>query len=50
MKIELTEEQIQILYKLIVQSNWNGQHLEIAKELKDKLGKAVEEIVKENNE
>ena len=45
MKVDLTEEQIKILYQVVVQSNWNGQQLERALELKNLLGKKVEEIL-----
>lgn len=49
MKIELTEEQIKILYQLVVQFNWNGQQLEQALELKYLLGKKVEEVLGEEH-
>ena len=48
MKIELTEEQLEMLYKLVVQSNWNGQVLDQAKELRDLLGKEIEKELEKN--
>ena len=48
MKIELTETQLKLLYQLVVKSNWNGQQLEQALELKDLLGKKVEELIDAN--
>ena len=42
MKIELTKEQIQLIYNLIIQVNWNGQQIDNAYKLK----KVFEEAIK----
>lgn len=43
-KIELTEQQINILYQIILQTNWNGAQLEIALELKKKFEQSIKEM------
>ena len=48
MKIELTKKQVEILYKLVIQSNWNGQILDQAKELRDLLGREIEKELEKN--
>jgi len=44
MTIELTNEEIQLLFNLINGVNWSGQQIEIAYELKKKVKEAIDEI------
>ena len=37
MNIELTEQQINIIYQLILNANWSGKQVEFAVELKKKI-------------
>ena len=44
MKIELTKQQVDIIYQMILRSNWSGEQVEFAVELKKKF----EEEMKKN--
>jgi len=44
MKIDLTKQQINILYQLVLNANWNGAQVEVAVELKKKLKESIDKI------
>ena len=53
MKIELTEEEIKILYRIIMSVSWQGDSLELGVSIKNKIeetGVVNAESTKEKNE